>query len=286
VFRFEWLKYKRVLRASSAYRYRAVKVPNKAFYEQLYCLTPPTVKWDTLAGKSKAANDNDDDGRTKNEWLRATLSTNACYSVPTTRVEMNGDGVAEEVTEPTYFQVLSKLSKQSRPKLVPTAVEDSVDLALGSSFAVNVQYMDVWSSRSPTEVTTYFDSDPMYMNVGDLAPWGALQDMTEWQYNVSDTYGCIDLTSPVRAAPRMALNDASCPLLTIYNQLRADMWVPVALKLEHTDTTLRFDSRNKKAKRYFQVLLSLGDRLRVNHSVFSGQPISYYDLVFSYASPS
>jgi hypothetical protein len=92
----------------------------------------------------------------KVEWLQQTLQPRCSYSVPITRVEISEYGDNDEITEPSFFQVLSVSSGSGRVKTVPTMVMDEQETArLKSSVAVSVQFFDVHKYRDSERVTVF-----------------------------------------------------------------------------------------------------------------------------------
>ena len=119
VFRFEWLRFKRILRGSVQKQWRVVKLCDQDFFKQLYNIVDNVVDWQTVvplaAGKTTAV---DAVVQSQYEYLRAVLQVGECYSVPRTDTEHVAEAVPEFVTKSVYCQVLSKLHGSSRPKVV------------------------------------------------------------------------------------------------------------------------------------------------------------------------
>ena len=285
-FRFEWLRYKRILRPFNNHqRFTPLKPRDKEFFSRLYRLRPDEDDWGSLVAAPKSEKRSDDsDGMdsSKYEWLRSAIVAGGHYSVPLDRTEVDEDGNEREINGACYFQILSTMSGSNRPKLMPTVVVDLHDEALAAPLAVNLQYMDVWQKDSEQALTVYFDSEPVVYNILDVADWATLRNqLFSWDAGLSAIAGCVDIKSPRLAGPQCSVMDRECPVLMVVEQLKLQKWVPCASKFVHTTLEKHFDSRNPSPVRkyYYQVLLSLEDRLKVNPKVDSEQPGSYYQLV-------
>ena len=139
---------------------------------------------------------------------------------------MKPDGSSEQVVQPVYFQVLRTMYGGKGPKTVPTLAEDDDDVARKSQNAVSIQYMEVWKKHSPEYLTTYFDADPQYMNLQDVAPFATVRnELQQWKVEQSDWQGCHDLRSPTRAVPVFSLEDG-CPVMVLLDKLRELEWRP------------------------------------------------------------
>ena len=128
----------------------------------------------------------------------------------------------------------------------------------------------------------FFDSDPIWVNALDLAPFVALETrLRVWQVGPSVVDGCYELTHPTLVTVTLPLTDASVPTTSVLRELQRLEWRPVReLVLHEADTAAMYDSRDAHSKKYyFQCLLCLGQILKVVSPVHSGQPSSYYKLL-------
>ena len=194
---------------------------------------------------------------------------------------VGADGDVQHDTERVVFQVLSVITPQSRPKLVPTAYDDN-DVVTSARVAVQLQYLEVWGKASDDRLTCYFESDPEYKNTHDVLPFFkvAAESLLVWETQVSDVGNCIDLLSPTLNHARFdALGDA--PVWVPLQRLKDMGWGNVSRTIVHTGESEHFlDHRLAPSKlMYFQCLLQLPELLSVNEQIHSGQPQSYYALV-------
>ena len=219
----------------------------------------------------------------KYEWIRATLKSKQFYSVGVKEMDTDDDGVHHEIERDVHFQVVELAHGSHRAKLVPTSVVDDEDTARSASLAVAVQYMSTWRARPGNVFTCFFDSCPVFKNVLDLAPWPVMRrGMQQWKAEVSDTEGCLDLSSPCRAEPQqVALTDPTCPALMLLDHMHALEWRALNRQIVHDNLDNIFDCRNVGPARrvYFQTLLGLADYLAANPRISSDQPQSYYKLI-------
>ena len=290
VFRFEWRSYKRLLRSTARRKWNRVKLTDKSFYTKMYRLAPNCDDWGPVSvAKSAAVAGDDGDGGGgddkagfKYEYLRTIFKKEGVYSFSTEVSDVNSDGPTA-VTREHFFQVVDMWFGSHRMKLIPTVVVTPGDIAQASSLALSIQTLGTLRQRSCDRVTSYIDSCPEFVNALDVAPWFKMKnEMRSWTVEISDYYGCVDLTCPVQAKPLMSLLDASCPVLSLKDALQALGWNPTPKKQLHVAAIPSdFDSNGITigSKYYFQVLLSLTDILLNNDRVCSCQPQSYYLLL-------
>ena len=165
---------------------------------------------------------------------------------------------------------------------VSTAFDDDDGLP-GGRTAVQIQYLDVWRSRSEAQVTCFFETDPIFVNLLDLGPFVDMdQNLVVWNCVPSDAKNCVDLVEPVRCDTRFTWSDELCPAFVVLKKLRQDGWQAVVGQVLHTTIDdQRFDSRDaQKKQRYFQVLCNLSTALVANPVIPSDQSIPYYALVY------
>jgi hypothetical protein len=162
-------------------------------------------------------------------------------------------------------------------------VQDSQDAARQAPMAVSLQYMDLWVDReSGIKKTSYFDADPEFANVLEISSWNQIKNEPyHWDQQNSAIDGCTDLVNPTLARPLCSLEDPACPTLLLLDRLRQLKWIPCTCEVEHTSVNDKhFDCRSPNSKtKYYQVLLSLEERLVVNPCIISSQPQSYFSLV-------
>ena len=175
------------------------------FYKKLYRLGDDYESWDVISSvkPTSASSKAPPSAAIQTEYLQATFNKPEqvfSYSVDTETVGVDGD--VQHDTERVVFQVLSVITPQSRPKLVPTAYDDN-DVVTSARVAVQLQYLEVWGKASDDRLTCYFESDPEYKNTHDVLPFFkvAAESLLVWETQVSDVGNCIDLLSP-NAQPR------------------------------------------------------------------------------------
>ena len=166
--------------------------------------------------------------------------------------------------------MMGKFFGSSRPKLVPTANFDSDDLAQNSGLAIKIQYFGHWRTNRET-ITVICDSDTSFTNALDIAPFGSLRrSMLEWKIGVSDTVGCIDLSSAVPAFPSDALlGSPGCPALLYIENFHELGLTAINAKVVHDARREKvFDARGINTRfAYMQTVLTLEDRLKHNVAV-------------------
>ena len=65
-----------------------------------------------------------------------------------------------------------------------------------------------------------FDSDVVFKNILDIAPFASIKSSLHlWVAQPSETAGCVALSSPTAAVPRMALNDPKMPTVCVLDAL-------------------------------------------------------------------
>lgn len=106
------------------------------------------------------------------------------------------------------------------------------------------------------------------------------------QYTVelghAEHHGCLVLSEPRTARPRVPLTDPTCPTLAVVAELQSALgWKPVNCRVIHTDATTRqFDGHEVvRMKFYYQCLLHVSRRLPLNSNRLPSQePQTYYKL--------
>ena len=161
VFRFEWLKFKRLLRATRKNRWSPVKLTDKQFFSKLYRIDEGFDDWGPLVTSDARGGDAGDGGddrlnhtSMRQAYLRQVLLPEAYFSVPVARALGDGEGEQDAVTQ-SRFQICSQLYGSKRPKLVETAVKDAEDTARAAAFAVSIQYLAKWRQSSPNNLTCF-----------------------------------------------------------------------------------------------------------------------------------
>jgi hypothetical protein len=231
IWRFEWRNFKRVLRPTFQRRFMPVRMGDREFYRKLYCLD--ARDWDDYQllidadAAKRPPRKPDPEAQVKQEWLRHVLKPEQFYSVPHIKTEIGEDGAAVEVQETTYFQVLELQHGSSRAKTVSTMVENEQDAARQSSLAASVNYLEVWKTESPTHQTCYFDSDPVFINALDIAPWAALNRMiTSWTPVPSEIPKCIGLKKGVTHSGFLPIDLMldNVPIYCLLHRLKVLTW--------------------------------------------------------------
>ena len=147
------------------------------FTEQVYKLEKSADDWNLYVGGSARPCGMGNDGGPsydpmRHEYLRAILDPQNYHSCPRAHaaiLDEGGEHDAPNGPETIYFQVVGVYHGASRPKVVRTEFEDATTIAQNASMAITVDYMAIWR-RSEHAVVAYFDSDPITLNVLDLAP--------------------------------------------------------------------------------------------------------------------
>ena len=71
-------------------------------------------------------------------------------------------------------------------------------------------------------VTCFFEDEPVNSNILELAEWENLKEqLYSWDFGVSDTMGCYDLSNAQRAVPNFQLTDDECPNIMLLDARRA-----------------------------------------------------------------
>lgn len=177
VFRYDFMKVKRLLQTNVDKRFTPVRMKDEEFYKSLYCISDQADDWGPLLGEPAAPASTDASGGVpslRHEWMRAVLKPSSYYSVPIVMAGESEDGPVE-VIEIMYFQVLSIQTGSSRHKLTPTAHEDDEGRALAAGVCVNVQHLDCWIDHSASRKTVMFEAGAEFASVLDLAPWEKLK---------------------------------------------------------------------------------------------------------------
>lgn len=267
-----------------------MRMGDNAFFKKMYRLSwEDQEDWGAVvdaansSGPPRPPRPRDPMGAMQREYLQAVIKPEQFYSVSV--LKQCDDPIAEapvEFEEEVFFQCISLASGSHRAKAVEVlGGGEEEDARRHAALAVEVQYMNTFIRRSQTLVTAYFDSDPVYVNSLDLAPFSSLRTtLLQWSGTTSDNKCCFDLSDPRSAAPTLALTDDEAPTCMILDHLRAIGWAPMNGAIVHTDLTKHMDGRKPESKKqYFQTLLQLEDRLRSNGEVHSDQPQNYFKCV-------
>ena len=135
-------------------------------------------------------------------------------------------------------------------------------------------------------------SGPTKAHVEKLAPWKSLrQRMLEWGLcTQSDVHGCVSLSRPLPAHPRLALDDKSCPVLCLVEELLRLHWSPVSGPVQHRplEDDKRFDRRQAAYKAdYVRCLLVLPRLVAAGVTVRpSGQSAAFYSALLRSPVPA
>ena len=242
VFRFEWMKVKRLLRPCPRNRWKPLKYTDRQFFEKVYKLEDDGDDWEALLKEARGNGDGDgggvdgggDDGapkdyvtKTRQEYLRGVLRPEHYFSVPITHTDIDAEGCLQDVVRPSHFQILSVLHGSKRPKVIDKVCYDDEDRARAAPLSVGVRHLDTWSTTSDVHRSCYFSADPTFMNVFDLGNWNRLfKELTHWETQLSDAVGCVDLVNPTLASSHLALEDPECPVLMLLERLRELKWIP------------------------------------------------------------
>jgi hypothetical protein len=258
-----------------------------AFYKRLYRLNADESE-DWRSAVSLVEGDDDQPRRPtrsptdalQRNYLKVVLQAGNFYSVPLpTQCDDPGGLPAGE--EETYFQVMSVHSGGQRAKVLQVLAKDEQDVAREAELAVNLQYLQTWSRRSPELVTAFFDSDPVFTSALNIAPYHLMRTrLLQWSGTVSDTRGCHDLSAPRSTVPTLALTDDGVPTCMVIEHLRELGFVPMNGRVIHKDMKLEMDGRKPESRLvYFQTLVRLRELLEHNQTIHSDQPTSYYQCV-------
>lgn len=168
VYRFESQNYKIILQPTLKNQWRPVRMTSKAFFQKLYRLDMECESWDTLFSGEASVGSSDPpkppgppSEHIKSDYLHAIFQPQGVFSYPTTRSEIDPNGVVIEKQEEVFLQVISVVSSSARPKRVTTTHEDQ-DVIATSRIAVNLQYMDVWAHRVDGTATVYLSAEPSF----------------------------------------------------------------------------------------------------------------------------
>ena len=278
-----------MLQTTTARQWQPVRLTDSAFYRKLYRLDPDDHEdWGSVVAAATSSDGPRPPGRGRDpanamqrEYAATVLKPETFYSVPLPRQSDNPDQPAEE-EEDIFFQVMAVSSSGSRAKNVETLLVDAEEEArTRAGVAVQVQYATVFSRYHGGVVSVFYDSDPLFMNALDLAPFTSLRTrLQEWSAEISDRVGCTDLSNARLAAPTTALEDDKTPTLMLVEHLRAAEWAPMNGTVVHSDMTLQFDGRKPETKKqYFKVLMKLEQHLQLQGSVRSDQPQNYFKCI-------
>jgi hypothetical protein len=284
VYRFEWQNVKRVLQPSLKYAWRPARMTDAAFYRKLYRLGEDYESWDVLsdAKPRSTSSKQTPSAAIQTEYLHATFNRpEQVYSYSVQRETVDADGGVEQVTEQVIFQVISVITPQNRPKLVPTVGDDD-DVIKTARIAVQLQHLGVWSKVSDSHLTCFFETEPEYRNIHDVLPSFrvASESLHLWDAEDSDVSNCIDILAPTLNHTKFdALGQV--PVWVPLERLKSLGWGTVSRTVVHTAESEKvLDHRAAPSKLYyFQCLLQLPDLVTVNEQIHSGQPQSYYVLV-------
>ena len=98
VLRFEWKRFKRLLRPSDRKKWIPLKYSDKTFFNKLYRIERNPDDWSALINAKAPRTSDDDDpkggdfGQVKNEWLRSVFKKDETYSVQEVRYADEGVG--------------------------------------------------------------------------------------------------------------------------------------------------------------------------------------------------
>ena len=235
VYRFEWLNFKRILRATTHRGWQPLRISDRAFFRRIYKLEPDTDDWARVVSKSAPATSPamPNIPAIKYDWTRRAMRPGSYYSVPV-RQEVVGDdgGVASDMVD-SFFKIVAT-SQDGRLKTVPTSVHDDEEVLQDSRIAVNMQHIDVWR-RDGDCVTAFFETDPTWVNTLDIADWKELlPNLKKWECKCSETPGCIELFNPVRVHQLYTVTDLECPVAVKLWVLQRSGWISVNGKVVHT----------------------------------------------------
>ena len=306
ILRFEWRKWSRVLQTKKRSYYKAKKMTSKQAIRRIYRMDEKAKEdWGSICAKVLAPGQGDLTHAPKEvpkeksrqqrcEYLHCALKPMRWYCVDIPQADIDDNWRPVERQERQYFQVLRVVTPQSRPKLMPT-IKSQEDIILTSRLAFHVQRASVSRDRASTlsadaednNVQVFFDEDDDWADWQDLGPFEHVYTslmVFQSAEGVEDQQNCLSLGDPVSAAPTLALSDAKCPTLMIYNALLDQGWKSVEQTVHHSAASRAkvMDIREAaKMKCYYQVLLDLPRYVPSAHpqGIPSDQPISFFKLL-------
>ena len=289
VFRFEWRRFKRVLRPDKRRSGQPIRCTTKRFFRRLYCLDVPDVArgdWSQLMSSHRS----DPLPKTSmqqchEEYISTVLEPGSYYSVPKRTTEVDESGYEEERDVPQYFQVLSVYRPGSRPKLVPTW-QDSDHVLKTTRLACSVLFLEKWMDRFDS-ISVYNVADPVYIGGLCIADFRDIHHhLLKWSCVDSDTPGCVDLVNPESCKPSMGVLEDNCSAIAILDELQLLGWNPVKKVAIHDIEGRSVDVREPFSRRsYFKCLIKLPEICGRLVSFSSVGPQAYFELLLAGESP-
>jgi len=296
VVRFEWAKYKRILRPAGRRRWIPVRMDTELFYKRVYREDEKAeLNWNNVATKpvfprpvvpERAADARE---QVETEYVTAIVEAGNHYSVRR-EIPAAPDG-NDEVAHPTevHFRLINTVSAHSRPHIVHTA-----DAADDIENIATVAWEVIMETRMPSVAThddakmdarvVTFDAEPQWVRPWDITDFESLnKTLKVWRMAEPSTalVDCTALSGPDRAKVRFGVLDDRCPVLAIIQHLKNGGWNAVPRPITHTtDEIAEFDSREAlRQKRYLQVCCRIAHCKPLTSAIPSRQVIHFYDCL-------
>ena len=223
VLRYEWARYKRVVRLSDVEK--VPKIRQDHFRQLFYRLRAEAAgpvhelsqSWTTRLGPKLRE-------RRVNVKLQSSCVRNAMKPLQYFSVDRPDGSLC-------VFQLLRWSS--GLEKVVHTGFEtDLRDTAY-------LQFFDVWRRHGDTCLVITPSPQTDFMSPQTLVESfdNFREKLQVWSHAPADTAGCLELSSPLRAIEDVDYNDPECPPLFILERLRALGWLPMNAMIKHTRTS-------------------------------------------------
>ena len=299
VIRYEWRFWSRVLQVKPRQQWWRKKMAARDVFHRVYRMDSLNeTNWNVLCDPVKAPGQGPpppeapSPGSTKDtdslriDYLTSVLQVRQYYCFDRRMAGLDDGGLPTETVERQYFQILSVVTSQSKPKQIPT-IESHQETMVKSRLALSVQSFTEKPKAHDAAggIVLFEDSDPQWLSWSELGPWqevrGTLQRFERVIGSV-DYAGCVLAYDPVVAKPPYSLTDFKCPAIMMIAELHRLGWRATKARVLHETPDIgAMDSREAtKMKAYYITLLEITRCFPfAKLGLPSDQPILYYKLL-------
>ena len=301
VVRYEWRFWSRVLQVKPRNLWWRKKMGRDSVFRRIYRMDPMAEHdWSQICaplrapGQGPGPKPTPEPGSTKDtdalriDFMTSVIAQLQWYSVDLTKAAMDESGVPIEIVQREYFQVLARVTSQSRPHLMPT-IHSHRDTMMRARLALHTQSATVKPGAVDPDdgVVLFEDNDPAWVSWAELGPWvevrGSLQHYRRVVGSL-DHPGCVVAHDPVVATSPFAVTDLRCPAILMIKELHRRGWRPSKCRVLHDTAEIgEMDSREAtKMKAYYVMLMEIPRCIGLStRGIPSDQPIAYYKLLLN-----